>query len=252
MNGSMMRMCTELKMMIYPILCTWVPMKKRERGMCYTWPMIVHVCGQTLLLKQWVLYSCWNIKLVLRILILFFCLYLLYNFKFQLIVVQVLMQWSFHLLFDLYLHYIGDNLSNHWRVAEIIFMLEGFCSLFTCRRWMVPFSGSFIPEIPTVKSKDGWGMLRCFHSYATQSMKETTISELKSQDNILLHHFHSYADSVFQNLYDMWYHKWLTAEAGKRIKNLHIILAIKSDFKQSCRSAINGILLTEFLSLWKM
>lgn len=36
------------------------------------------------------------------------------------------MQWNFHLVFSLC--YIGDNLSKHWRVREIIFTSRGFCS----------------------------------------------------------------------------------------------------------------------------
>ena len=62
----------------------------------------------------------------------FFCLYLLIPLHFNMIVVQVIMQWDFHLVFSLY--YDGDNLRNHWRVLGIIFASRGFYSLFTFSR----------------------------------------------------------------------------------------------------------------------
>lgn len=75
----------------------------------------------------------------------FFCLYLLIPFHFNMIVVQVIMQWDFHLVFSLY--YDGDNLRNHWIVLGIIFDSRGFYSLFTFSRHStilseVPFSSS--------------------------------------------------------------------------------------------------------------
>ena len=53
MKRSMMRMCPELKIIIHLILCIWVPMKKREREMCYTWQMVVHTCWRSVLPDQY-------------------------------------------------------------------------------------------------------------------------------------------------------------------------------------------------------
>ena len=61
-----------------------------------------------------------------------FWLYILIPLNFIIIVVQVVMQWGFHLVFSLY--YDGDNLRNHWRVLGITLASRGFYSLITFSR----------------------------------------------------------------------------------------------------------------------
>ena len=183
MKRSMMRMCPELKIIIHLILCIWVPMKKREREMCYTWQMVVHTCWRSVLPDQYcILVRCGDfvsakiichIKSILRIWWKFpgnpvvrtltfhlrghrpnpgsgnptscdlppakkkkklevFWLYILIPLNFIIIVIQVVMQWGFHLVFCLY--YDGENLRKHWRVLGITLASRGFYSLFTFSR----------------------------------------------------------------------------------------------------------------------
>lgn len=61
-----------------------------------------------------------------------FWLYILIPLKFIIIVIQVVMQWGFHLVFSLY--YDGENLRKHWRVLGITLASRGFYSLFTFSR----------------------------------------------------------------------------------------------------------------------